>query len=87
MIHARVHETLPIIARVGKAAVGRQQKRRQRVREERRPVLPRVVGGGEEEGLVLDKRSADRAGELIQLIRNVHRVDRRERGGRDATCD
>src|SRR5262249_24280551 len=38
-----------------------------------------------EEGLVLDDRPAERAGDLLQRIRNVYRIDSSERGGRNAT--
>ena len=56
----------------------------QRAGEERRPILAGVVGGDEEEGLVLDDRPADGAGDLTQRIGNVHRTDGSEGGGCDA---
>src|SRR5437867_7010631 len=62
----------------------RQQKGRQRAREERRSILTRVISRGEKEGLVLDNWPANRAGKLLQCIRDVHGVDSLECGGRDA---
>ena len=84
VVQPSVEERLAVVARVVEVAIRRQHEGRQRAREERGSILPRVVGRGEEERLVLDDRPADRAGELAQRIRNVHRVDRGERGGRDA---
>ena len=48
--------SLAVVAGVGEVAIGRQHEGGQRAREERGPILPRVVGGDEEEGLVLDER-------------------------------
>ena len=85
MIQPAVEEELTIVARVVEVPVRRQQECRQRAGQERRSVLARVVGRGEEEGLVINNRPAKGAGVLVQLIRNVHRVDRGERAWWDAT--
>ena len=76
---AAIDQRLAVVAGVSEVAIRGQEKCRQRAREKRRAILPRVVARDEEEGLVLDDRPADRAGKLAQRIGNVHRADRRER--------
>src|SRR4030095_2240735 len=85
VVQPSVEKELAVMTRVVEAPVRRQQKGRQRAREEGRSILPCVVSRGEEESLVLDDRPADRAGDLLQRVRNVHRADWGERGWLDAS--
>ena len=87
VVQPAIEESLLVIADIREVAVCRQHKRRQCVREKRRPVLARVVRRGKQKGLIRDERRADRAGVLVQLVRNVRGVDGRERGRCDATRD
>src|SRR5439155_24322220 len=87
MVQTSVEERLTVVTGVSEVAIRRQQEGRQRVREESRSILPRVVGGAEEKRLVLDERPANRAGDLRERIRNVHRVNSGERARRDAGRD
>src|SRR5262245_62848899 len=85
VVQPPVEEKLAVMTRVIEAPVRRQQEGRQGAREEGRSILPCVVSRGEEEGLVLDDRPADRAGDLLQRVRNVYRADCGERGWLDAS--
>src|SRR5436190_1881332 len=58
VIEPRVDELLMVTTDIRETAVSRQHERRERARQERRSTLPRDVGRGEEEGLVLDERTA-----------------------------
>src|SRR5262245_14675037 len=81
VVQAPVDQSLAIVACDVEMPIRRQHKRRQRGREERRSVLSCVVRRHEEEGLVFEYWAADRAGDLLQRIWYINRIDGLE-GGR-----
>src|SRR5262249_51273144 len=80
VVQAPVDQSLAIVACDVEMPIRRQHKRRQRGREERRSVLPRVIRRHEKEGLVLYCWATDRARHLLQRIRYINRIDGPERG-------
>ena len=84
MIEASVEKRLPVVAGVMRGRRSPAARTPAASREERRPILPRVVGGEEEERPVLHDRTAEGAGVLAQRIGDVDRIDGRERRRRHA---